>query len=223
MAFALHAMVLSVITYSQFFKPIWNFETGRKHEGVKLWVWGVIGGIILSILIVTTLAGTEELKYGKGAGGEGWTRGWEYLDVTTALSLSKLLITLLKYIPQAHLNYINKSTKGFSIWQMLLDFAGGALSITQLFIDSALEGSWSGVKGNLTKLGLGVFSMFFDSVFFVQHYGLYKQRDGARDQDLPSEIPSEAVSESEGEDGGVGGRRNKGRNTERTPLIGGRS
>jgi cystinosin len=76
-------------------------------------------------------------------------------------------------MPQVLTNYRNHSTQGWSIVQILLDFAGGFLSIAQLGIDSYLQGDWSGITGNPVKLMLGNVSMFFDIIFIVQHYCLY--------------------------------------------------
>lgn len=67
----------------------------------------------------------------------------------------KLVITVVKYIPQAWANYRSQSTEGWSIEQVLLDLAGGVLSITQLVIDSSLQSDWSGLTGNPVKLILG--------------------------------------------------------------------
>ena len=82
----------------------------------------------------------------------------------------KLVCTVAKYCPQAYLNYKRKSTVGWSIWQVLLDFAGGILSLLQLIIDSSLQADWSGLTGNPVKFGLSNFSLFFDVIFMVQHY-----------------------------------------------------
>lgn len=57
---------------------------------------------------------------------------------------------------------------------MLLDFAGGWLSLAQLVLDSSLQNDWSGITGNPVKFGLGNITIVFDIVFFVQHYLLYK-------------------------------------------------
>jgi cystinosin len=57
---------------------------------------------------------------------------------------------------------------------MLLDFAGGWLSLAQLCIDSALENDWSGVTGNPVKFGLSNITIIFDVIFMVQHYVLYR-------------------------------------------------
>lgn len=49
-------------------------------------------------------------------------------------SYIKLTITIIKYIPQAWFNYQRKSTIGWSIGNIFLDFTGGSLSICQMFL-----------------------------------------------------------------------------------------
>ena len=90
------------------------------------------------------------------------------------MGYAKLLITVLKYIPQVWENYKRKSTVGWSIGQILCDIVGGVLSIVQLLIDSNLQGDWSGVTGNPVKFGLGNVSIFFDIIFMTQHYVIYR-------------------------------------------------
>jgi cystinosin len=85
-----------------------------------------------------------------------------------------VVVTVVKYIPQAWLNYKRKSTVGWDIRQILLDLAGGVLSIGQLVLDSSFEADWSGVTGNPIKFLLGNVSIIFDAVFVVQHYVLYR-------------------------------------------------
>src|SRR5258708_2585929 len=87
-------------------------------------------------------------------------------------------------MPQVLTNYRNRSTIGWSIWQILFDFVGGVLSITQLGIDSYLQHDWSGITGNPVKLLLGNVSIFFDVIFITQHYCLYPQkRKGSKGTD----------------------------------------
>lgn len=81
-------------------------------------------------------------------------------------------------MPQVLMNYRKRSTTGWSIAQILLDFVGGILSIAQLGIDSYLQGDWSGITGNPVKLALGNISIFFDVIFITQHYCLYRKRGG---------------------------------------------
>ena len=81
-------------------------------------------------------------------------------------------------MPQVLTNYRNHSTHGWSIYQILFDFVGGILSIAQLGIDSYLQHDWSGVTGNPVKFALGNISMFFDVIFMVQHYCVYRGNRG---------------------------------------------
>ena len=97
------------------------------------------------------------------------------------VSYVKLVVTVVKYIPQAWANYQRKSTAGWSINQILLDVIGGVLSIAQLVIDSSLQSDWSGITGNPVKLGLGNVSIIFDIIFMVQHYILYKGNKAEED------------------------------------------
>ncbi|KAI9203550.1 L-cystine transporter [Polychytrium aggregatum] len=99
------------------------------------------------------------------------------LDVVYYLSYVKMATSLLKYTPQAYLNYRRQSTIGYSIGGILLDFAGGIMSITQLVLDAYISGNWNGIIGNPIKLGLGLTSLAFNVIFMVQHYVLYTQRE----------------------------------------------
>lgn len=97
------------------------------------------------------------------------------------LSYVKLVITVVKYVPQAWVNYKRKSTVGWSIAQILLDLTGGVLSLVQLILDSSFKSDWSGVTGNPVKFLLSNITIFFDLIFIVQHYILY--RDVVDDED----------------------------------------
>jgi cystinosin len=93
------------------------------------------------------------------------------------LGYVKLVVTFVKYIPQAVLNYKRKSTDGWSIGQILFDLTGGLLSVTQLVLDASFGGDWSGITGNPLKLGLANISMMFDVLFITQHFILYRSLD----------------------------------------------
>ena len=56
------------------------------------------------------------------------------LDYLYIFSYVKLVITIIKYIPQAWYNYRRKSTIGWSIGNIFLDFTGGSLSMCQMFL-----------------------------------------------------------------------------------------
>eukprot|EP00521_Asterionellopsis_glacialis_P021059 CAMPEP_0195337300 /NCGR_PEP_ID=MMETSP0708-20121125/16817_1 /TAXON_ID=33640 /ORGANISM="Asterionellopsis glacialis, Strain CCMP134" /LENGTH=140 /DNA_ID=CAMNT_0040408275 /DNA_START=35 /DNA_END=457 /DNA_ORIENTATION=- len=98
---------------------------------------------------------------------------------------------LLSYV------YQRKSTVGWSIWNIILDFTGGVLSDLQLIGDCADFGDWSGITGNLAKFGLGFVSISFDIIFMIQHYVLYPCQHGdtlaAPLLQLPDEVEEEHV------------------------------
>ncbi len=92
-------------------------------------------------------------------------------------SYVKLAITIIKYVPQAWMNYKRKSTEGWSIGNILLDFTGGVLSVLQMFLLAINYDDWSSIFGSPTKFGLGLFSVLFDILFIVQHYILYRSKE----------------------------------------------
>ncbi|KAM9461763.1 cystinosin [Clarias gariepinus] len=114
-----------------------------------------------------------------------WTFAFVTLFVAVAQKISwltylyyfsyiKLGVTLIKYIPQAYMNYQRQSTQGWSIGNVLLDLTGGSFSLLQMFLESYNNNQWKLIFGDPTKFGLGVFSIFFDIIFMIQHYCLYR-------------------------------------------------
>lgn len=160
-SFALHGLVLSVITTSQYLAPrlLWGFEPskGSRPSSVAL---GVIAGSVVGVILTVIVAASGD--------------SWSALDVVYAVGYVKVVVTLVKYTPQALANWRNRSTVGWSIAQILLDLGGGVLSLAQLAIDSYLQRDWSGVTGNPVKFALGNASLVYDGIFVVQHYILYR-------------------------------------------------
>lgn len=92
------------------------------------------------------------------------------------------------------MNYRRKSTVGWSIGNIFLDFTGGMLSMLQMMLNAYNYGNflsffsynfninfeffflddWQSIFGDPTKFGLGLFSVLFDIFFMVQHYILYR-------------------------------------------------
>ena len=96
-----------------------------------------------------------------------WT---EYWNPVSALGYGKLVISFVKYSPAVYWNYKRKSTKGWSIFNILLDLVGGTFSLA--------SGSISLQNGlNITKLFLALLTVIYDLIFVFQHYVLYKGKD----------------------------------------------
>jgi len=72
------------------------------------------------------------------------------------------------------MNFRLKSTVGWSIGNVLLDFTGGSFSIIQMILISYNNDDWTGIFGDPTKFGLGLFSVIFDIFFMLQHYVFYR-------------------------------------------------
>ncbi|CAA9965705.1 hypothetical protein CFE70_008580 [Pyrenophora teres f. teres 0-1] len=165
--FAAHGAVMCVIIYSQFYERVWGFEVGKSQRTSRpvlvIW-WACVFAIVFVVLLVLRDGSADDFD----------VYSWAWIDVVYTLGYVKLLTVLVKYIPQAWFNYKRKSTAGWSIYPMLLDFAGGWLSLAQLCIDSALANDWSGVMGNPVKFGLGNITIVFDIIFMLQHYVLYR-------------------------------------------------
>ncbi|KAK8161546.1 PQ loop repeat-domain-containing protein [Phyllosticta citrichinensis] len=163
--FALHAAIVCIIIYTQFW--VWGFEVD-KDQKISRTSLGIFWGNLLGVTVIVFLV----LTRGKDGGND--PGGWAWIDTIYALGYVKLVVTIVKYIPQVWINYKRKSTVGWSIDTILLDISGGILSNLQLFIDSALEGDWTGITGNPVKFGLGNVSILFDVIFLIQHYALYR-------------------------------------------------
>jgi len=151
--FPIHAVFACAVTIAQCL----IFERGLQK--VSKGCLGILGGIAIFVVIILILAFTHVLQW---------------LDFLQYCSYVKLGITLIKYMPQAYMNYRRKSTVGWSIGNIILDFTGGSLSIVQMVLISYNNDDWSSIFGDPTKFGLGFFSVVFDIFFMLQHYIFYR-------------------------------------------------
>lgn len=161
-AFAIHAFCLASLTLFQI--GYYNgFQGTQMPSKVNM---GIIAAVIAAAIIFPVLVLTVEKI--------------QWLDYLYMLSYVKVVISIIKYVPQVILNYQRQSTVGWSIWNIILDFSGGMLSDLQLVLDCAAMGDWSGITGNLAKFGLGSVSIIFDLLFMAQHYILYPHTDATQ-------------------------------------------
>jgi cystinosin len=65
-----------------------------------------------------------------------------------------------------------KSTTGWSIWMVLLDFAGGVLSLFQLCLEAWVLQDPSLITGDAIKFGLGLVSIIYNLLFIVRPHPL---------------------------------------------------
>ena len=169
-AFAAHALVLSCVTTSQYHPTLWSFRKDGARARPSQPIIAISLGCALAVLAVSVVVLSSAAKPDFDPATD-----WCALDVVYAISYVKLLVTLVKYTPQVLANVRNQSTRGWSIWQILLDLTGGLLSIAQQGVDSYLQRDWSGITGNPVKFALGNVSLAYDAVFILQHYVLYRE------------------------------------------------
>ncbi|CAG9784867.1 unnamed protein product [Diatraea saccharalis] len=172
--FSLHAAFATLITITQCF--IYEREDQRVSNAGR-GVLGLFGGIV----VITACLGAASVV--------------EWLDFLYYCSYIKLAITLIKYVPQAYMNYQRKSTVGWSIGNIFLDFVGGFLSILQMTLNAYNYNDWISFFGDATKFGLGLFSLVFDIFFMLQHYVFYRE---ARYILLPGRSPDDEDCEEQG-------------------------
>ncbi|KAK7804186.1 LOW QUALITY PROTEIN: hypothetical protein U0070_022494, partial [Myodes glareolus] len=155
--FSLHAVVLTLVVILQ----CCLYQRGNQHVS-----WPSIGFLVLAWLfvLVTMIVAAVGVT--------------TWLQFLFCFSYIKLAVTLIKYFPQAYMNFYYKSTEGWSIGGVLLDFTGGSFSLLQMFLQSYNNDQWTLIFGDPTKFGLGVFTIFFDVVFFIQHFCLYRKKPG---------------------------------------------
>ncbi|XP_058467249.1 cystinosin homolog isoform X2 [Malaya genurostris] len=152
--YAMHALFATGLTLLQ----CYIFDNGGNSisSAAKAIIATYIGTILVSIVTVS---------FGV----------FHWLDFLYILSYIKLSTNLIKYFPQVYINYKRQSTEGFAIMNRLLDLAGGLLSIVQMVINAWNFDDWSSIFGSPVKFALGFVSIFFDLVFIIQHFYLYRK------------------------------------------------
>ena len=169
--FASHALLLTILTIIQI---LYFYDPRDKLQNVSPITITIVLVMIWGAILLTVV------EYGLEYYDPHVKENRKYIfNSLVYLGWCKVFISLIKYIPQVISNYRRKSTIGWNIHNILLDFTGGAFSFGQNIIDSfrdefsvTSEGQSKGL--NIAKYALSFISMFFDIIFMVQHYILYR-------------------------------------------------
>ena len=175
--FAGHALLLTIITICQYFYYRDSEDKEQKVNHFTITILSVmIWGAFLLILLESIL-NYYDPHVKKGA---------KYVfNSLIYLGWCKVIISLIKYIPQVYSNYKRKSTIGWNIHNILLDFTGGILSFIQNIIDyENFSLNREGESGtlNIAKFAISFVAIFFDIVFMTQHYCLYSDSNSDLNQ-----------------------------------------
>ncbi|XP_004304695.1 PREDICTED: cystinosin homolog [Fragaria vesca subsp. vesca] len=150
-AFSSHAVLLTALTLIQ----IAIYERGNQKV-TKISI-GIVVAVWLSAAVCFFIALSNH----------------SWLWLISVFNLIQVCMTAIKYIPQAIMNFMRKSTDGFSIGNILLDFTGGLTNYAQMAVQSIDQHSWVNFYGNIGKTLLSLISIFFDLLFMCQHFLLY--------------------------------------------------
>ena len=175
-AFAIHAVFITILTIIQIFIYYDKEDPNQKVSktcitiNIALW-WGVF-----NVLLVERILGLYDARQSK------------YFNSIIYLGWCKVFISFIKYTPQVYINWRRKSTEGWSILNVLLDLTGGLFSFAQNLIDY-LNDSFSITPDgqpqslNVAKYALSFLSIFFDIIFMIQHYVIYRKTAQEKDED----------------------------------------
>lgn len=189
--FSIHATFATIVTIIQCF--IYERGSQTVHISViiaSIIIWSVGG--ILTLLVALNKLNT-------------FYHGYYFATVKLGISASK-------YCPQAYFNYKRKSTVGWSIGNILLDFTGGSFSLLQQGLSAIKEGNISVMIGNPVKFGLGLLSMAFDIFFMIQHYVLYTNREEPSEESSRDELYYQADPADLGENNQAHNENNQSHN-----------
>ncbi|KAI3408991.1 uncharacterized protein J3R85_019868 [Psidium guajava] len=150
-AFSIHAVLLTAVTLVQ----IAIYDRGSQKISKA------------SLVIVSAVWLTAAVCFFIALPKHSW------LWLISIFNSIQVFMTVIKYIPQAYMNFGRKSTDGFSIGNILLDFLGGVANYAQMAVQSIDQNSWVNFYGNIGKTLLSLISIFFDLLFMLQHYVLY--------------------------------------------------
>ncbi|XP_050380743.1 cystinosin homolog [Argentina anserina] len=173
-AFSIHAVLLTAITLFQ----LMIYERGsQKVSKISI---GIVAAVWLGAAVCFFVALP--------------THSWLWL--ISIFNSIQVFMTAIKYIPQAVFNFMRKSTDGFSIGNILLDFSGGVANYAQMAVQSIDQDSWVNFYGNIGKTLLSLISIFFDLLFMGQHFVLYPAKGALISRKLSKEESAEPLVKS---------------------------
>ncbi|XP_012568147.2 cystinosin homolog isoform X3 [Cicer arietinum] len=153
-AFSIHAVLLTVVLLFQ----VAIYERG--NQSISKITMGIITMVWITIGVCSFIAFPS--------------KSWLWL--ISIFNTMQVILATIKYIPQAVMNFMIKSTDGFSIGNVFLDFCGGMANYAQMVTQSIDQNSWVNFSGNIGKVLLSLVCMFFDLLFMCQHYVLYPSK-----------------------------------------------
>lgn len=163
LAFSSSVFIIQVISI------ILTYYYPRKGNKITYLSMKIIFIMLLSILIYYLVT----LKY------------TEYISVFELFGINKILLTILKYVTQIIFNYRRKSTYGWSSLNTIFDLLGSFFSLTQVIYDYSndlIDKDYYKNPLNFVKVMLGIVTIFFDFILFIQRFIVYRKNHKSKSQ-----------------------------------------
>lgn len=165
LCFGVFATVMTILTIAQ----CCVYERSTQKINVHhVWICGCMWIVLFYNVLLCSFGRLDWVK----------TSNANQSDFTLIqyMGVVKAMISLIKGLPQAYMNYKRKSTVGWSVTNICLDVTGGTLSLAQMLIDAYNTDSWNTITLNIAKPLLSCVTLLMDGVFLTQHYILYTDR-----------------------------------------------
>lgn len=163
--YAFHGLFILLVLLSQivYGERLWSFQNDRTHFRLHR-LTKMVFVLIFVFLFGSWLSGDQKFKL-----------------LTFALNLAffKIIISLIKYIPQVMHNYRRKSMYGVSRLQLSLDVTGAVFCMLEFVLKNDLP-IVEAIHANRGKVGITTVTFIFAAVFWYQIW-IY----GGERKDLP--------------------------------------
>jgi cystinosin len=178
--YSFHGIILLLTLLSQiiFGNLLWNFHNERINFKIHR-----LTRTILFILALFTLTN--------------WLiddPNLTFLNLAINLAYVKIIISLIKYIPQVIRNYRRKSMYGISKLQIMLDLLGAFFSFMEFYLKKELP-LIDALNANRGKIGITIVTFLFACIFLgqVYIYGTEKQEKNKDKEDKDNKENNELV------------------------------
>lgn len=153
--YSIHGLILLLVLFSQiiFGNSLWKFHNERLN--FKLNALSRLIFFSFSLFVVFSWCFSDPV--------------YRFFNFVMSLSYFKILISLVKNIPQAVHNHKRKTMYGVSRLQILFDFLGVLFSFTEFYLKNDLP-ILEAIDSNRGKVGITCVTFFFSSIYLFQIY-----------------------------------------------------
>lgn len=151
--YSAHGLLLIYIILSQiiFGNSLWKFNNQRISFRLQR-----TSRILLMVLFTYVFLSLSADKSGHA-----------FLNFTINLAYCKIIISLVKYLPQVQHNYRRKTMYGISRMQIQLDLLGALFCIAEIYLKNELP-LMKAIEANRGKLGITLVASVFSTIFLYQ-------------------------------------------------------